>query len=123
MGHSRIGLAWYQAQLVVVEEGVILGPDFLSYLAQLLPLLDLDSTISTISAWNDNGQPSFRLGRPLSPFLCLKTGISFQFLALNLSTFPHPPLKGRSKERPRGSKNLYCMRVMILKRHCRRAHV
>ncbi|KAM7308283.1 protein O-linked-mannose beta-1,2-N-acetylglucosaminyltransferase 1 isoform X1 [Ixodes scapularis] len=31
---------------VVIEEGVILAPDFLAYLAQLLPLLDLDSTIS-----------------------------------------------------------------------------
>lgn len=40
---------------VVIEEGVILAPDFLAYLAQLLPLLDLDSTISSISAWNDNG--------------------------------------------------------------------
>ncbi|KAH6928374.1 hypothetical protein HPB50_014964 [Hyalomma asiaticum] len=43
------------AYFVVIEEGVLLGPDFLAYLGQLLPLLDMDSTISTISAWNDNG--------------------------------------------------------------------
>ncbi|XP_077486887.1 protein O-linked-mannose beta-1,2-N-acetylglucosaminyltransferase 1-like isoform X2 [Amblyomma americanum] len=43
------------AHFIVIEEGVLLGPDFLAYLGQLLPLLDLDSTISSISAWNDNG--------------------------------------------------------------------
>lgn len=43
------------AHFVVIEEGVLLGPDFLAYLGQLLPLLELDSTISSISAWNDNG--------------------------------------------------------------------
>lgn len=45
-----------KVHFVVIEEGVILAPDFLAYLAQLLPLLDLDSTISSISAWNDNGR-------------------------------------------------------------------
>nr|XP_037281969.1 protein O-linked-mannose beta-1,2-N-acetylglucosaminyltransferase 1-like isoform X1 [Rhipicephalus microplus] len=40
---------------VVIEEGVLLGPDFLAYIGQLLPLLEMDSTISSISAWNDNG--------------------------------------------------------------------
>ncbi|XP_064472966.1 protein O-linked-mannose beta-1,2-N-acetylglucosaminyltransferase 1-like isoform X2 [Ornithodoros turicata] len=40
---------------VVIEDGVLLAPDFLMYLAPLVTLLDKDSTISSISAWNDNG--------------------------------------------------------------------
>ncbi|KAH7946790.1 hypothetical protein HPB52_004261 [Rhipicephalus sanguineus] len=50
------------AHFVVIEEGVLLGPDFLAYLGQLLPLLDMDSTISSISAWNDNGKTLLVVG-------------------------------------------------------------
>ncbi|CAH1783634.1 unnamed protein product [Owenia fusiformis] len=41
--------------IIFLEEEVILGSDFLSYMAQTLPLLESDSTIAAISAWNDNG--------------------------------------------------------------------
>lgn len=40
---------------IILEEGVMLSPDFMSYLGQLLPLLDKDPSIISISAWNDNG--------------------------------------------------------------------
>jgi alpha-1,3-mannosyl-glycoprotein beta-1,2-N-acetylglucosaminyltransferase len=39
----------------VLEEDLIVSPDFLSYFHYLLPLLQADKTLLTISAWNDNG--------------------------------------------------------------------
>lgn len=41
--------------LIVVEEDVALGPDFMEYMGQLLHLLMVDSTLTAISAWNTNG--------------------------------------------------------------------
>ena len=40
--------------VIVIEEGLLLAPDFLSYMATVQPLL-LDSTLIGISAWNPNG--------------------------------------------------------------------
>jgi beta-1,2-N-acetylglucosaminyltransferase len=41
--------------VIVLEEDLIVSPDFLSYFHYLLPLLQADKTLLTISAWNDNG--------------------------------------------------------------------
>lgn len=41
--------------LLYIEENVVLSPDFLSYLGQLLHLLKLDPSLDAISAFNDNG--------------------------------------------------------------------
>lgn len=41
--------------VTVLEEGLLLSPDFLAYSATVLPLLH-DPTILAISAWNANGK-------------------------------------------------------------------
>lgn len=48
---------WFplKKNVIVVEEGLILSPDFLYYMAQLLPVLENDDSILAISAWNPNG--------------------------------------------------------------------
>ncbi|XP_076066967.1 protein O-linked-mannose beta-1,2-N-acetylglucosaminyltransferase 1-like isoform X2 [Oratosquilla oratoria] len=40
--------------VTILEEGLLLAPDFLTYTAMLLPLLN-DPTVLAISAWNPNG--------------------------------------------------------------------
>ncbi|CAB0013462.1 unnamed protein product, partial [Nesidiocoris tenuis] len=40
---------------IVIEEGLIMSPDFLFYLAQLAPIMEKDDTILGISAWNPYG--------------------------------------------------------------------
>ncbi|XP_065845188.1 protein O-linked-mannose beta-1,2-N-acetylglucosaminyltransferase 1-like [Oscarella lobularis] len=41
--------------VIVLEEDLIVSPDFLYYFHYLKPLLDKDETLLTVSAWNDNG--------------------------------------------------------------------
>ncbi|XP_045598429.1 protein O-linked-mannose beta-1,2-N-acetylglucosaminyltransferase 1 isoform X1 [Procambarus clarkii] len=43
--------------VTVIEEGLLLAPDFMAYSASVLPLLH-DPTIIAISAWNANGFPN-----------------------------------------------------------------
>ncbi|XP_014676599.1 PREDICTED: protein O-linked-mannose beta-1,2-N-acetylglucosaminyltransferase 1-like [Priapulus caudatus] len=42
-------------KLIVLEEELILASDFLHYMGQLLPILDKDESICSVSAWNVNG--------------------------------------------------------------------
>ncbi|KAG8311004.1 hypothetical protein J6590_051533 [Homalodisca vitripennis] len=41
--------------VIVLDEGLIVSPDFLFYMAQLVFLLEKDDSIFAISAWNPNG--------------------------------------------------------------------
>ena len=41
--------------VIIVEDDLILSPDFFEYFHAVAPLLELDSTLFLISAWNDNG--------------------------------------------------------------------
>ncbi|XP_039281076.1 uncharacterized protein LOC120350658 isoform X2 [Nilaparvata lugens] len=41
--------------VIVIEEGVIVSPDFLHYMAQMVSVLEKDTTVLAISAWNPNG--------------------------------------------------------------------
>jgi beta-1,2-N-acetylglucosaminyltransferase len=41
--------------VVVLEEEVIVGPDFLYFLGQCLPAVDQDDSLIGVSAWNENG--------------------------------------------------------------------
>ena len=45
--------------VIVLEEDLIVSPDFLYYFHYLKPLLDKDETLLTVSAWNDNGKYLF----------------------------------------------------------------
>lgn len=43
-------------QLIVMESHVVLSPDFLPFMGQLIPLLsDSGTGVSVVSAWNENG--------------------------------------------------------------------
>ena len=48
-------LVLIQEHVIVLEEDLIVAPDFLNYFHYLLPLLTTDKKLLTISAWNDNG--------------------------------------------------------------------
>lgn len=41
--------------VIVLEENLILSPDFLFYMAQLVPTLEKDESLLGVSAWNPNG--------------------------------------------------------------------
>uniref|UniRef100_A0A0A9WLM6 Alpha-1,3-mannosyl-glycoprotein 2-beta-N-acetylglucosaminyltransferase n=1 Tax=Lygus hesperus TaxID=30085 RepID=A0A0A9WLM6_LYGHE len=41
--------------VIVIEEGLILAPDYLFYLAQMAPVIEKDDTILAVSAWNPYG--------------------------------------------------------------------
>lgn len=45
--------------VIVLEEGLIVSPDFLFYMAQLVFLFDKDESILAVSAWNPNGRLIF----------------------------------------------------------------
>ncbi|XP_025016078.1 protein O-linked-mannose beta-1,2-N-acetylglucosaminyltransferase 1-like isoform X2 [Tetranychus urticae] len=46
----------YAHQLILVDDSVVLAPDFLPFMGQLLPLLHYsDAKVNFISAWNENG--------------------------------------------------------------------
>ena len=40
---------------IILEEDLEVDPDFMEYFSQLIPLLEKDSSLFCISAWNDNG--------------------------------------------------------------------
>ncbi|XP_014248464.1 protein O-linked-mannose beta-1,2-N-acetylglucosaminyltransferase 1-like [Cimex lectularius] len=44
--------------VIVIEEGLLLSPDYLFYLAQLVPVLERDETLLGISGWNPYGYNS-----------------------------------------------------------------
>jgi len=46
LGHSHV---------VVMEDDMLVSPDFLSLFAETAPLLDSDPTLWCVSSWNDNG--------------------------------------------------------------------
>ena len=42
--------------MIVLEEEVILGPDFLYFLAQCLTSVNADDSLIGVSTFNDNGE-------------------------------------------------------------------
>lgn len=42
-------------EMILLGENVILAPDFLSYMGNLLSAMSLDSSLISVSAWNENG--------------------------------------------------------------------
>jgi len=55
-GFKHFGLA---RGLIIVEDDMLFSPDFLEYFLYACPLLELDSSLWTASAWNDNGFQGF----------------------------------------------------------------
>ena len=58
MKRSRqsVQLWYFQAEYaIVVEEDLDVSPDFFSFFGQTLRLLDEDSSVYCVSAWNDQG--------------------------------------------------------------------
>lgn len=54
--------ATYDAErVVVVEDDLEVAPDFFDYFDALAPILDHDSTLFCVSAWNDNGKAHLSL--------------------------------------------------------------
>ncbi|XP_013395204.1 protein O-linked-mannose beta-1,2-N-acetylglucosaminyltransferase 1 [Lingula anatina] len=49
------GLYDVNKYIILLEEDLLLSADFLSFMAQLLPVLEKDQSLSGVSAWNDNG--------------------------------------------------------------------
>jgi alpha-1,3-mannosyl-glycoprotein beta-1,2-N-acetylglucosaminyltransferase len=43
-------------RLIFLEEDLEISPDFFSYFAATAPLMDQDSSLMCVSAWNDHGQ-------------------------------------------------------------------
>lgn len=41
---------------MVIQSGLILAPDFLYFMSQLVTVADVDQSIVGISAWNINGK-------------------------------------------------------------------
>jgi hypothetical protein len=41
--------------LIIVEDDLLFSPDFLDYFEAVGPILDVDSSVLAVSAWNDNG--------------------------------------------------------------------
>ncbi len=50
---------YLQKYVVVLEEEVILAPDFLNFMAQSLDAVEKDESLIGVSAWNDNGESCF----------------------------------------------------------------
>ena len=46
----------FQRHVIVLEEEVIPGRDFLNFLSQFLDVIDTDSTLMGVGAWNANGK-------------------------------------------------------------------
>ena len=43
---------------IVIEDDLEIAIDFFEYFFTMLPILDIDTSVWTISAWNDNGTPA-----------------------------------------------------------------
>ena len=57
--------------LIFIEEDLAVAPDFFNYFAAVAPLMDQDSSILCVSAWNDHGQA----GRASNNTALLRTDI------------------------------------------------
>ena len=42
--------------MILLEEELVLGADFINFMAQCLKVIDEDSTLAGISAFNENGR-------------------------------------------------------------------
>ncbi|CAL4963264.1 unnamed protein product [Urochloa decumbens] len=47
------------ARVVILEDDMVIAPDFFDYFEAAAKLLDNDKTIMAVSSWNDNGQKQF----------------------------------------------------------------
>ena len=45
--------------MIVLEEEVIVGPDFLYFLAQCLKTVQEDPTLIGVAGWNENGEKTY----------------------------------------------------------------
>lgn len=45
--------------VIIVEDDLEVAPDFFSFFHDLYPLLEMDPSIWSLSAWSDNGSPKF----------------------------------------------------------------
>lgn len=66
---KAIDMAWkvfpQQEHIIFIEEELLLSPDFLFYMAQSLPALEVDPSLLAISAWNYNGYENTSENRSL----------------------------------------------------------
>ena len=46
-------------RVIIVEDDMLLAPDFFEYMAATAPVLAEDDSVMAVSAWNDLGQPQF----------------------------------------------------------------
>ena len=73
-------LVWLQTYVIVIEEEIVLTPDFLNFLSQCLPALAADDSLFGISAFNYNGKfYSFKCPPPPSPVFEKELQSSFFF--------------------------------------------
>eukprot|EP00878_Enallax_costatus_P016777 GHUV01017607.1.p1 GENE.GHUV01017607.1~~GHUV01017607.1.p1 ORF type:complete len:296 (+),score=17.89 GHUV01017607.1:242-1129(+) len=75
-GHYRMLLQLFldclkSPRILFLEEDLEIAPDFFSYFEHTSPLLDQDSSLWCISAWNDHGQP----GRAIDSTALYRTDI------------------------------------------------
>eukprot|EP00505_MAST-04D_sp_SCG-Rhode-Island_P003400 Stramenopile-MAST_4_protein_3400 len=47
------------ARAIILEDDLEIAPDFFEYFRAMAPLLDADTSILAVSAWNDNGQARY----------------------------------------------------------------
>ena len=52
---TQKGITILPERVIILEEDLHIAPDFFSYFAAMAPLLDNDSTLFAVSAFNDNG--------------------------------------------------------------------
>ncbi|XP_071450523.1 protein O-linked-mannose beta-1,2-N-acetylglucosaminyltransferase 1-like [Hetaerina americana] len=48
-----------EKNVIILEEGQILSPDFLFFMAQMIPVLEKDNSLLGVSSWNPNGFVGF----------------------------------------------------------------
>ncbi|XP_046405882.1 protein O-linked-mannose beta-1,2-N-acetylglucosaminyltransferase 1-like isoform X2 [Ischnura elegans] len=48
-----------EKNVIILEEGQILSPDFLFFMAQMIPVLERDNSLLGVSSWNPNGYVGF----------------------------------------------------------------
>ena len=56
LGMCDLKMSVFQDHFIVVEEELLLAPDFLSFLAQCFSAFNSDPTLLAVSAWNFNGE-------------------------------------------------------------------
>ena len=60
--------------MIIVEDDLLLSPDFLEYFEANAPVLERDSNTLVLSAWNDNGYRGRVSASPRSHNFCLAHG-------------------------------------------------